>query len=84
MSTEGRPCVWSAVFGAIHQAVEKGDYMDNILSSQMGCDDDARKPLPVQLTLMKGRTILLLLFSVLIIQRFNFLPLTLFVLFLDR
>ena len=43
----------AVLFGAIHLVVENGDCMDNIPGSQMGCDDDSRKPIPVQLNQMK-------------------------------
>lgn len=46
----------------------EGDCIDNILGSQTGCDDDGRKPHPVQLHLEKGQTDFLevsLLFTVL-------------------
>lgn len=71
-TADGWPHLWSCICGAIHLVVEKGHY-GNILSFQMGCDDDARKSLPVQHHLIKGQT-KYLLFSVLIIQSFNFLP----------
>ena len=34
----------AVLFGAIHLVVER-DCMDNILGSQMGCDDSSRKPI---------------------------------------
>lgn len=50
--------------------MEKGDYMNNILSSHLGCDDDDdRKPLPVQLSTDEQTEQLFVFFSVLSIRR---------------
>ena len=46
MPAEVRTHAQSSVFGAMHPVVEREDYMDNSLTVQMGCGDDARKPYP--------------------------------------